>query len=193
MATAGHSAPVVGAVVNVGAKAAVGQKEGTAKLTDVAGNRGAVGKKLVTGVGAKVGVKVGSAGVNDGATVGVKVGAKVGVSVGSVGAKVEANGHNMAAGKTAPPVTGNVGAVVGVNVAVGHSEMPPSVEVGKVEAKGKVGAARVVNPGASVVVVGNVEKGGRITAGAYDDTRLKIAINSKLMYMCLNGLIYNSP
>ncbi|MGA1844076.1 MAG: hypothetical protein ACMUIS_05895 [bacterium] len=155
------------------------------KLTGVVpirGTIGAAGKKVVIGeVGAMVGVKVGSIGVNVGATVGVKVG--------RVGVKVGANGHNMAAGKTAPPVTGNVGAVVGVNVAVGHSEMPPGVEVGKVVAKGKVGAARVVNPGASVVVVGNVLKGGRITARAYDDTRLKTMINNELMNIFLNGLI----
>ncbi|MBN2374020.1 hypothetical protein JXL19_09565 [bacterium] len=122
------------------------------------------------------------------------IGAKVGAKVGKVGVIVGARAHHgIAPGKDAPPVKGTVGAVVGVNVAVGQNKLPPGVGIGTLGAKGRVGATRVVNPGASVVVVGAVVKGGKIIARLYDDTRLKIAINNKLMNNFLNDLICSSP
>lgn len=182
----------------MGTKTAVGQPNGTVKGAGVVGTReivGATGTKVAVGtLGARVGVNVGIAGVNVGVTVGakvgmtgVKVGATVGVKVGMVGVKVGVRVHHIAPGKTVP-VTGSVGKAVGVKVAVGQSEIPPTV-VGTVGAKGRVGAVIGVNPGTSVVAVGNVVNGGMITAKPYDDTRLKAIIKNKLMRKSLSDLI----
>ncbi|MGA1864104.1 MAG: hypothetical protein ACMUHX_03485, partial [bacterium] len=151
----------------MGAKVAVGQASGTVNGAGAVGSRenvGAAGTKVA--VSGAVGTKVG---VNVGVTVGVTVGVKVGKNVVNVGATVGVKvGHNIAPGKVVP-VKGSVGVTVGNKVAVGQSGSPPTVVVGKVVAKGRVGAARVVNPGASVVAVGNVVNGGKITAKPCDD------------------------
>jgi hypothetical protein len=152
----------------------------------VAGSRETVGAAGTIGVTGRGGATVGAAGTKGVADIG---GATIGVSVGRVGVKVGVRAHHIAPGNPPPPVKGIVGTVAGANVAVGQSVMPPGVAAGKVVVKGRVGATRVVSPGTSVVVVGNVAKGGKITARAYDDVKLKIVISNKLMNKCLNGLI----
>lgn len=143
---------------------------------------GATGAKATVGatVGAKVGAMVGIAGATVGVIVGVMVGVIVGVMVGSP--------HHITPGKVGP-IVGNVGVAVGKKVAVGQSGRPPPPIVGAVGVKGKVGATRGVIPGASVVAVGNVVNGGRITAKPCDDTRIKIVIIKKLMRKSLSDLI----
>lgn len=168
----------------MGAKVAVGQASGTVKGAGAVGRRenvGATGAKVAVrgAIGVTAGVKVGIAGA--------KVGATIGVNVGSVGAKVEIGLHNIAPGKVVPG-TGNVGVAVGNNVAVGQNEIPPVV-IGTVGVKGRVGAARVVNPGARVVVAGNVVNGGKSTAKPCADTRQKIVTINKLMRKNLSDLI----
>ncbi len=142
---------------------------------------GATGRKVAVGaiVGAVISVTVGRSGVKVGETVGVKVG-KVGVGL-----------HNGTPGKVAPG-TGTVGATVGKEVAVGQI-IRPLLVVGTVKLKGRIGAARGVNLGASVVVVGNIGNGGMITAKPYDDIRQKIITKNKLMRKSLSDLILNSP
>lgn len=187
---AGHRAPpVTGAVI--GAKAAVGQPNGTVKGAGVVANKGTVGATGIKGVagtvGATVGITGGIAGTNVGGTTGVKVGATTGVKVGAtVGVKVGARLHHMAPGNVIP-VIGSVGATVGVK-GVGQNVIPPTGAV-IVGVKGRVGAAIGVIPGASVGAVGNVIKGGRITAEPYDEKRLKAIIKNKLMRKSLSDLI----